>query len=446
MQNTIFKNGWAKKNSTKSLEESHKTVFVNGSTSSFWSKLFSFMGPGYLVAVGYMDPGNWATGLAGGSAFGYKLLFIIALSNAMAIFLQYLSIKLGVVCGRDLAQACRDHYSKPVVIALWLLAEIAIIACDLAEVIGSAVAFNLLFNIPLAVGVFLTAMNVAVIFMMQKKSFRFIEALVVLLIIVIVACFSYIIVLAKPCWIDILKGFMPTSELFYNTEMLYLSAGILGATVMPHNLYLHSAIVQTRDNKDDNQAIKEALVFAGADSFFALSLAFFVNAALLIVAASVFYTHGFYSVVELSDAYILLSPLLGTNAASIIFALALLLSGINATLTGTLAGQVVMEGFINISMNPWTRRFISRALAIVPAGIVVIMCGQGALSRLLLLSQVILSLQLPFAVIPLVVFTSTSEKMGIFVNAWATKISAFVVAGVIVFLNMWLIVQVLWAW
>lgn len=442
MDDVFFSQGWRRRSADKSLEESYRSVGIR-EHPSFWSKLFSFCGPGYLVAVGYMDPGNWATGLAAGSAFGYKLLFIIALSNFMAIFLQYLSIKLGVICGRDLAQACRDHYAKPTVIGLWLLAEIAIIACDLAEVIGSAIAFNLLFNIPLALGVFITAFNVALLFVLQKKNFRYIECIVIALIAIIIACFACIIMIAHPSLSAIMKGFLPSPELFSNHEMLYIAIAILGATVMPHNLYLHSALVQTRDSGERYDALKQTLRFAGLDSIIALSLAFLVNAAILVVAASVFYTHGLHTVVELQDAYRLLSPLLGNHIASILFAVALLLSGQNATLTGTLAGQVVMEGFINITITPWIRRLASRALAIIPAGIVIIFCGESALARLLLLSQVILSLQLPFAVIPLVQFTSTRAKMGDFVNAPLTIFVAALVAFIIIVLNLWLIIQVL---
>lgn len=401
--------------------------------------MLSFAGPGYLVAVGYMDPGNWATDLAGGSAFGYTLLSVIMLSNIMAIILQYLSIKLGIVSGRDLAQACRDHYSRSTTIFLWILAEIAIIACDLAEVIGSAIALYLLFHIPLAVGVIITAGNVALIFMLQHYNFRYVESLVIMLITIIMICFITIIIMAQPSLTQLLKGFIPTTELFTNTEMLYIAVGILGATVMPHNLYLHSAIVQTRNNEETEKGKREALWFFTLDSTIALSLAFFVNAAILIVAAAVFHVNSMYHVAQLGDAYLLLSPLLGTGAASIIFALALLLSGQNATLTGTLAGQIIMEGFIDIKIPPWARRLISRSLAIIPAMIVIVLFGEQKLSQLLLLSQVILSLQLPFAVFPLVRFTSQKDKMHNFVNSLLMQIIAYGIAFLIALLNIWLI-------
>lgn len=408
---------------------------------SFWKKLLSFTGPGYLVAVGYMDPGNWATDLAGGSQFGYSLLSVILLSNLMAIVLQYLALKLGIVTGKDLAQACRDYYSKKTAFVLWILAEIAIIACDLAEVIGSAIALNLLFGIPLIIGVIITTFDVLILLMLQQYSFRYLEVLVIALLVIIATCFGIEIFLAQPSLYHILDGLIPCSALITDPSMLYLAIGILGATVMPHNLYLHSSVVQTRMAKHDDISKQEAITFMGIDSTIALCLSFFINAAILIVAAAVFHRHGYHDIAEIQDAYHLLSPLLGTKLASFVFALALLMSGQNATITGTLAGQIIMEGFINFKMKPWLRRLISRSLTVIPAALGVIIFGTHSLAQLLLLSQVILSFQLCFAVVPLVQFTGSPLIMGIFVNNKYTQVIAYVISFAIIVLNSWLIYQ-----
>src|SRR5690348_10346546 len=373
--------------------------------------MLAFSGTGYLVAVGYMEPGNWATYLAGGAKFGYALLSVILISNLMAILLQSLCAKLGIVTGRDLAQACRDHYSKPVSVVLWILCEIAICACDLAEVVGSAIALNLLFGIPLVWGVCITALDVLAVMYLQNKGFRYIEALVITLILTIGGCFLAEIIFSKPSIVAIFGGFVPKMEILRNPEMLYVAIGILGATVMPHNLYLHSSIVQTRKYEQTSEGIREAIKFATLDSTFAL----FFNASILIVAAASFHGRG-EPVEEIQDAYKLLSPVLGVTGASVLFAVALLASGQNSTLTGTLAGQIVMEGFLNIRLRPWLRRLITRLIAIIPAVIVTAVSGEKGTTDLLVLSQVILSLQLSFAVIPLVIFTSDRRKMGEFAN------------------------------
>lgn len=430
--------GWHTAKINNSLEEVHRTIAVNDK-KSFFKKLLAFSGPGYLVAVGYMDPGNWATDLAGGSKFGYTLLSIILLSNLMAIVLQYLSLKLGIVTGRDLAQACRDHYTRPVSIFLWILAEIAIIACDVAEVIGSALALQLLFGIPLIFGVIITIFDVLLLLLMQHKGFRYLELLVILLIVTILLCFTVNIILSRPALVAVLQGFIPTLELVTNAEMLYIAVGILGATVMPHNLYLHSAVVQTRSYDQTNDAKKEAIFFSTIDSTVALCLAFLVNAGILIVAAAVFYTRGMHDVAEIQDAYQLLTPLLGTQCASVVFACALLASGQNATVTGTLAGQIIMEGFMAVQIRPWLRRCISRVLAIVPAIFCVWYFGSHGLAQLLLVSQVVLSLQLPFAIFPLVKFTSQKSKMGFFANSPCMVIAAYAIAFTVALLNIWLL-------
>lgn len=429
---------WQSTSSHTSLEEVHKSIAIN-KNASFFKKLLAFTGPGYLVAVGYMDPGNWATDLAGGSKFSYALLSVILISNCMAIVLQYLALKLGIVTGRDLAQACRDHYSKKITLFLWILAEIAIIACDLAEIIGSALALKLLFNIPLIAGVIITALDVFLLLMLQHRSFRYLECIVIILIVTILSCFAINIFLSSPRFSDLMLGFIPTSEIFTNAEMLYIAVGILGATVMPHNLYLHSSVVQTRSYEEHDQAKKEAIFFSTIDSTIALCLAFLVNSGILIVAAAVFHTRGLHEIAEIQDAYQLLTPLLGTHIASIVFACALLASGQNATITGTLAGQIIMEGFTTFKLAPWLRRFISRSIAIFPAILVVWYCGQNGLAQLLLLSQVVLSLQLPFAVFPLVKFTSQSEKMGFFTNSTLLYIISSMIAYIIAALNLWLL-------
>ena len=436
--------GWRRARLAPSLADVHRSVDVNGAT---WiRKMMAFAGPGYLVAVGYMDPGNWATDLAGGSRFGYTLLSVILLSNLMAVLLQGLASKLGIVTGRDLAQACRDHYSPPVAFGLWVLCEIAIAACDLAEVIGTAIALNLLFGITLPVGIAITAVDVLIVLYLQNKGFRMLEALVIALIAVVGGCFLFELFISKPDMGAVARGFIPTTQIFTNPEMLYIAIGILGATVMPHNLYLHSSIVQTRKYEETAAGKREAVRFAFLDSTIALSFALFINAAILIVAAATFHTSGNTEVAEIQDAHKLLTPLLGVAGASAVFALALLASGQNSTLTGTLAGQIVMEGFLNLRLRPWLRRLITRAIAIVPAAIVAVLYGESGTAKLLIFSQVILSLQLSFAVFPLVRFTSDREKMGEFVNSVGLRIAAYVVAGVIATLNIWLLVQTIRGW
>lgn len=430
--------GWKRKSQHKSLQEVHKSVPIP-KTMSFFRKLLAFSGPGYMVAVGYMDPGNWATDLAGGSKFGYTLLFVILLSNLFAILLQHLSAKLGIVSGRDLAQACKDSFPKGVNIVLWFMAEIMITACDLAEVIGSAIALNLLFGIPLVYGVVITAADVLILLMLQERGFRTLEALVIVLVGTIIVCFGLEILFSKPELFPLLAGFIPSKEIVTNPEMLYISIGILGATVMPHNLYLHSAIVQTRNYEETEKGKKEALKFATIDSTFALLIAFFVNAAILIVAAATFHASGYGEVAEIEDAYNLLTPLLGVGLASTFFAIALLASGQNSTITATLAGQIIMEGFLNLRIKPWLRRLITRLLAIIPAIVIVILYGNSGLSKLLIFSQVVLSMQLAFAVFPLVIFTSDKQKMGVFANGWLMKVTAFSISIVIATLNIWLI-------
>src|SRR5437763_3785057 len=417
-----------------SLSEVHRSLVVPPS-ASFFRKLFAFAGPGFLVAVGYMDPGNWATDLAGGSKYNFTLLSVIMLSNFMAILLQALSLKLGIVTGRDLAQACRDHYSRPVSFLLWVICELAIAACDLAEIIGSAIALNLLFGLPLLAGVCITGLDVLIVLFLQNKGFRYIEALVIALIFVIGGCFAWELVVSHPDLLGIAKGFVPSAKIMTDPGMLYIAIGILGATVMPHNLYLHSSIVQTRRYELNAAGKREAIKFATIDSTLALMFALFINAAILIVSAATFYTRGRNDVAEIQDAYKLLSPLLGVTGASTLFALALLASGQNSTLTGTLAGQIVMEGFLNIRLRPWLRRLLTRLLAIIPAVIVASLYGDSGTAQLLLLSQVILSLQLSFAVIPLVQFTSDRRKMGEFVSPRWLQTLAWVTTAVIVLLN-----------
>jgi len=429
------KSGWRLPAGTPSLSEVNRTIPVPKSFS-FWRKMLAFSGPGYLVAVGYMDPGNWATDLAGGSAFGYTLLSVILLSNLMAILLQSLCARLGIVTGRDLAQACRAHYSKPVSMVLWVLCEIAICACDLAEVIGSAIALNLLFKIPLVWGVCITALDVLLVMYLANKGFRYIEALVITLIVVIGGCFLFEIIASRPELGAVLGGFMPKLEIIKNPEMLYVAIGILGATVMPHNLYLHSSIVQTRKYEQNPAGKREAIKFATIDSTVALMFALFINAAILIVSAATFHSRGQTDVAEIQDAYKLLSPTLGVGLASVVFAVALLASGQNSTLTGTLAGQIVMEGFLNIRLRPWLRRLITRLIAIVPAVICTAAYGESGTAKLLVLSQVVLSLQLSFAVIPLILFTSSRAKMGEFVIPLWMKTLAWLTAAIIVTLNV----------
>jgi manganese transport protein len=417
------------------------TVKVSGS-NRLWRRALGFIGPGFLVAVGYMDPGNWATDLAAGSRYGYTLLFVIMASNLMAILLQSLSLKLGIASERDLAQACRERYSRPVTIALWLFAEIAIAACDLAEVIGSAIALQLLFNIPLIIGVIITSLDVLLILLLENRGFRYLEAFIMVLIGTIAVLFGIETFLSRPEWIPVLHHlFVPSPALFSNPEMLYIAIGILGATVMPHNLYLHSSIVQTRNYPRTIPGKREAIRLANVDSAVALSMALFINAAILIVAAAVFHRTGHTEVAEIGDAYKLLTPLLGFTGASMMFALALLASGQNSTITGTLAGQVVMEGFLELRLPNWQRRLITRLAAIVPTVIVTAIYGSSGTAKLLVFSQVILSMQLSFAVFPLVHFTSDNESMGPFVNKTWLRILAWAVALLIASLNAWLLLQ-----
>jgi len=407
-------------------------------------KLLTFAGPGFLIAVGYMDPGNWATDLAAGSRYNYSLLWVIFLSNLMAILLQSLSLKLGVVTGRDLAQACRERYGRRASFVLWILAEVAIAACDLAEVIGSAIALQLLFHIPLVIGVVITGFDVLLLLLLENRGFRYIEAIVITLTATISICFGLEMLFSRPEWALAMHGmFVPDGVILHDPMMLYIAIGILGATVMPHNLYLHSSIVQTRDFARTPEGRREALRYCNIDSAVALTIALLVNAAILIVSAATFYRAGRHDVAEIQDAYKLMSPLLGVTAASGIFALALLASGQNSTLTGTLAGQIVMEGFLKMRARPWLRRLITRLVAIVPAVIVTVVAGESGTARLLIFSQVVLSMQLSFAVVPLVMFTGDRKLMGEFVNPAWLKSLAWLTAVAIALLNLWLLVQMM---
>ncbi|NTU47303.1 Nramp family divalent metal transporter [Candidatus Roizmanbacteria bacterium] len=433
-ENFFESKGWRYARSGKSLDEVHRSIPIP-TGMPFWRKCLAFAGPGFLVAIGYIDPGNWATDLAGGASYGYLLLSVILFSNIMAIILQHLALKLGIATGRDLAQACHDHYPKPVSFILWILAECAIVATDLAEVIGSAIALNLLFHIPLLFAVIITGFDVLLLLALQHKGFRYLEAIIITLLTTIIGCFLIELILANPALLPILHGFIPSPELFKNKEILYLAIGIIGATVMPHNLFLHSAIIQTRRYEETVDGKKEAIQFATWDSTIALFFAFLVNAAILIVAASVFYQSGNRGVADISNAYQLLTPLLGTTLASLVFGIALLASGQSSTITGTLAGQIVMEGFIHIKLKPWLRRIITRGTAIVPAIIAISIGGGTSLTQLLILSQVVLSLQLPFAIWPLVHFTSEKKKMGPFTNSLLLKIIAYVIVFTVIILN-----------
>ncbi|MBW4466311.1 MAG: Nramp family divalent metal transporter [Pegethrix bostrychoides GSE-TBD4-15B] len=428
-----------------SLSEVHRTIAIP-EKKGFWRKMLAYAGPGYLVSVGYMDPGNWATDIAAGSRFGYSLLSVVLLSNLMAILLQSLCVRLGVATGKDLAQACRDYFSPSVSFLLWVLCEIAIAACDLAELLGSAIALQLLFGLPLVWGVCITALDVLALLFLQGKGFRYVEALVLVLVVTVGLCFSAEILFSRPNFGSILQGYLPNREILRNPEMLYIAVGILGATVMPHNLYLHSSIVQTRAWQPTSQKQWEAIRFGTLDSTVALSLALLINSAILIVAAATFHFSGYQNIAEIQDAYALLSPLLGVSAASAIFGLALLASGQSSTLTATLAGQIVMEGFLQIQLPSWVRRLATRLLAIVPALIAIIWFGERSTGRLLVLSQVVLSLQLSFAVIPLVMFTSDRRLMGEFVNPRWLKVLAWAVATIIVGLNIWLLLQTFLGW
>lgn len=432
---TGSKGGWRTARGEPSLADMFGSIRV-AKGGSFWRKLVAFLGPGYLVAVGYMDPGNWATSLAGGSKFGYALLAVALISNIMAIVLQALCARLGVGSGRDLAQACRDAYPKWVSWPLWLLAEIAISATDLAEIIGTAIGLNLLFGIPLEIGVLITAADVFLILALQVLGFRWIEAFVVALLGVIAACFAVQIAMADPDWNAVIRGFAPTVDIVANRDMLYLALGILGATVMPHNLYLHSGLVQTRAYGESAADKKEAITLSTIDSTIALCLALIINASILILAAATFHKAGKTDVAELDQAHSFLAPLLGSTLAPTLFGIALLCCGLNSTVTATLSGQIVMEGFINIKIAPWLRRLITRAIAIVPAAIVTIWYGEKGTAQLLILSQVVLSLQLPFAIVPLVTFTASKAKMGEFVAPrWLTAFAGMI-AAVVIALNV----------
>lgn len=434
---------WRREVAHPSLREVHASIPVPHK-ASVWRKMLAFTGPGFMIAVGYMDPGNWATDIAGGAQFGYSLLSVILISNFMAILLQYLALKLGIVTGRDLAQACRDHYSKPVAIFLWIICEIAITACDLAEVLGSAIALNLLFKIPLIFGVLITSLDVLLVLFLQHRGFRILESLVITLITTMGVCYGFELIFSHPDLSAIAKNLFPQSEIVTNKDMLYIALGILGATVMPHNLYMHSSLVQTRAFERNDEGRSMAIRYAGFDSTFALCGAFFINAAILILAASTFHWSGHKDVADISDAYKLLTPLLGTSAASVLFAIALLASGQNSTLTGTLAGQIVMEGFLDIRLRPWVRRLITRLIAIVPAVIVTAIAGERGAANLLILSQVVLSIQLGFAVFPLVLFTNDPHKMGRFVNKFWLKILSWFLTAVIILLNIYLLIQIVW--
>lgn len=424
-----------------SLPDAFASVRLSPGAGS-WRRLLGFLGPGFLIAVGYMDPGNWATDLAGGSRYGYTLLFVIMLSNLMAILLQSLALKLGIASERDLAQACRESYGRKANLLLWIFAEIAIAACDLAEVVGSAIALQLLFGIPLIWGVIITGADVLIILLLQNRGFRYLEALVMTLMGTIGVLFAIEVIMSRPEWLPIARNlFVPSAGILRQPEMLYIAIGILGATVMPHNLYLHSSIVQTRDYPRTPQGKREAIRFANIDSATALMVALAINAAILVLAAAVFHRSGHFEVAEINDAYKLLTPMLGFTGASTMFALALLASGQNSTITGTLAGQIVMEGFLRLRLKPWLRRLITRSLAIVPTVIVTFFYGERGTADLLILSQVILSMQLSFAVFPLVSFTSDPGKMGPFVNGRTLKFTGYAVAVVIAALNAWLLVQ-----
>ena len=429
---------WQRAQSAPSLAEVFHTIPVLRQGAS-WRRFAAFVGPGYLVAVGYMDPGNWATSIAGGAKFGYALLFVALLSNIMAIVLQSLCARLAIASGRDLAQACRDGYPRWAAFPLWVFAETAIIATDVAEVIGTAIGLNLLFGIPLEIGVLLTALDVFVVLLLQRLGFRYLEAFIITMLGVIAVCFAIQIALADPDWGAVIRGFAPTIDIVRNPEMLYLALGILGATVMPHNLYLHSAIVQTRDYGTSTKEKREALKFATIDSTVALMLALLINASILILAAATFYKVGRTGVAELAEAQSLLHPLLGSAIAPTLFGIALLCCGLNSTVTATLAGQAVMEGFLNIRLPAWMRRLLTRSVALIPAAGVTLLYGDGETSKLLILTQVILSLQLPFAIVPLVQFTANRRKMGDLVAPRWLTVVATVIAVTIIALNAKLI-------
>jgi len=441
-KNSLLKNITDDTDRLASLSEVHSSINVPEG-AGFWKKLLAFTGPGLMVAVGYIDPGNWATDIEGGSRFGYTLLSVILISNLFAMLLQHLSLKLGIASGRDLAQACRDYYSKPVSMVLWFLSEIAIAATDLAEVIGSAIALNLLFGLPLPVGILFTALDVLLVLYFQKRGFRIIESIVGGLMGIILLSFMYEMIVSQPSIAGIAGGILPKMEIVTNPGMLYIAIGILGATVMPHNLYLHSSIVQTRNFKRDDEGKRSAIKFATIDSTLSLGLAFFINGSILILAAAAFHHNGHREVADITDAYHLLDPVLGVSLAGIFFALALLASGQSSTLTGTLAGQIVMEGFLNIRLKPWLRRLITRGIAIIPALIVATLYGEKGTAELLVFSQVILSLQLSFAVVPLVLFTADKSIMGKFANSGTVTVISWIVTLIIVLLNGYLLFRTL---
>lgn len=437
----VQKTGWLRQSSNVSLEEVNNSIKIPRK-ASFWRKFFAFAGPGSLVAVGYVDPGNWATSIAGGARFGYTLLSVILISNLVAMLLQSLSAKLGIVTGRDLAQATRDAVGKKTAVFLWILTELAIVATDLAEVIGSAIALNLLFGIPLLVGILITTLDVLLLLLLQKKGFRIIESIIIVLMATIFIVFVFEVIVSRPDVSALLGGYIPKPEIVTNPEMLFISLGILGATVMPHNLYLHSSIVQTRQYPRTTAGRKEALKFSVLDSNFSLILAFLINSAILILGAAAFHGTGL-NVSEIEAAYELLSPTVGVGIAGTLFAIALLASGQNSTITGTLTGQIVMEGFVHLKVSPWLRRIITRLIAVVPAFIVTWIAGSKGTGELLLWSQVVLSLQLPFAVVPLLLFTSDKKKMGEFANRRWVKILSWISTGVILVLNVFLVVYII---
>lgn len=433
---------WIKKIDTISLEEVNSSVKVPPANASFLRKLLAFMGPGALVAVGYVDPGNWATSIEGGSEFGYTLLSVILIASLIATLMQEMAARLGIATSMDLAQATSASVGKKSAFFLWVLTECAIIATDIAEVIGSAIALKLLFNIPILLGVTITTLDVLLLLLLQKRNFRIIENIVIILMATIFIIFSYEIVLSNPTISDLVQGYIPSSDIVTNPSILFVGLGILGATVMPHNLYLHSSIIQTRSYERTEKGKKEAVKFARIDSIFSLTVAFLINSMILVLGASAFYGNG-QVVSGIEDAYALLAPTIGASIASTLFAVALLASGQNSTITGTLSGQIVMEGFIHLRVKPWVRRIITRLLAVIPVFIVTIIAGENGTTDLLIFSQVILSMQLPFALVPLVLFTSNKQKMGSFVNSTWVKLVAWTATVVIICLNIYLVIYTL---
>lgn len=432
-------NGWIRRVDNVSLEEANSSIKVPASNASFLRKLLAFMGPGSLIAVGYVDPGNWATSIAGGSEFGYTLLSVILIASLIAMLMQEMAARLGIATGKDLAQATSASVGKKTSFFLWILTELAIIATDIAEVIGSAIALKLLFNIPLLLGVTITTLDVLLLLLLQKRNFRIIESIVTVLMATIFIIFGYEIFLSHPNAVQLLKGYLPQTEIVTNTNMLFMGLGILGATVMPHNLYLHSSIIQTRSYERTEKGKKEAVTFARIDSVFSLTIAFFINSMILILGAAAFYKSG-QVIGGIEDAYALLAPAVGASIASTLFAIALLASGQNSTITGTLSGQIVMEGFIHLRVKPWIRRVITRLIAVIPVFIVTLIAGENGTADLLILSQVILSMQLPFALVPLVLYTSDPHKMGSFVNSMWVKVLAWIATVIIIILNIYLVV------